>query len=160
MKNPVVGIWGNILLFLMHNFAPPFFPQATWWNQNILLILPKAISGPMQSNFEQGFQNLWEIPTEDWVGLGFGLSVLLLISCLSRPRPLTPAPTRTLVLPPLVRRLALVTPWLSLLAFCVKSGMVTGARLIAPHRPPAPLKQGQISNNRKNDGARMVRAVG
>ena len=36
MKNPIVGIWGNVLLFLLHNFVPPFFPAAGWWNDPLL----------------------------------------------------------------------------------------------------------------------------
>ena len=38
---------------------------------------------PLVANFEQGFYMLWEMPSEDWVGLGFGLSVLLAISTIA-----------------------------------------------------------------------------
>src|SRR5207247_1015870 len=80
MKDPIAGIWGNALLLLLNNFVPPFFPQAGWWNQSALSVLPHAIVAPMMANFENGFHRLSELPTEDWAGLGFGLSVLLLIS--------------------------------------------------------------------------------
>ena len=80
MKNPIVGIWGNALLLLSNNFVPTFFPVAGWWNRSALSILPHALTAPMVANFEQGFIFLGEMPTEDWVGLGFGLSVLLVVA--------------------------------------------------------------------------------
>ena len=77
MKNPLVGVWGNALLWLLDNFTPPLFPFAGWWNAHALALLPHFISGPMTANFEQGFLWLGELPTEDWAGIGFGLSALL-----------------------------------------------------------------------------------
>jgi len=62
MKSPMVGIWGNAFLFLLGNFAPPFFPLAGWWNQNALSILPHAMVNPMVAHFEQGFHILGELP--------------------------------------------------------------------------------------------------
>jgi hypothetical protein len=168
MKNPIVGVWGNALIFLLDNFAPPFFPQAAWWNQNALNLLPHAIVAPMVANFEQGFHLLWEMPTEDWVGLGFGLSVLILVSVWAGMRGAKPRTSaecgvrsaelrfpNTITLPPqraegergrareggraeLPMRLkwvVLVACWMTLLAYCMKTGMVTGARLIAPYYP-------------------------
>jgi hypothetical protein len=138
MKNPFVGLWGNPLLFLLHNFVPPFFPFAGSWNRSILTILPHFLVNPLVRNFEQGFHTLWELPTEDWVGLGFGVSVLLLVSiCAARrlcPRQLrgTLASLRT----PLTHKMwlaVLLSPWAALLVYCLKSGMVTGARLISPY---------------------------
>ena len=80
MKNPLVGVWGNALLLLLDNFAPPLFPFAGWWNAHALALLPHFISAPMIANFEPGFLWLGELPTEDWAGIGFGLSVLLAVS--------------------------------------------------------------------------------
>ena len=79
MRNPVVGVWGNALL-LAKNFVPPFFPQAAWWNQAAPTLLPRAIISRMDASFEAGYLVLWELPTEDGAGIGFGLSWLLLIS--------------------------------------------------------------------------------
>jgi hypothetical protein len=144
MKNPIVGIWGNALLFLMSNFAPPFFPQAAWWNKNALSILPHAIVAPMVANFEQGFHILGELPTEDATGIGFGISVLVAASILgsllvwakSRRKggeEFVSANAR--LIPASIRLGALISPWVALLAYCMKSGMVTGARLISPYYP-------------------------
>ncbi|MCX6923097.1 MAG: hypothetical protein NT154_07795, partial [Verrucomicrobia bacterium] len=139
MKNPFVGIWGNAFLLLLNNFVPTFFPLAGWWNRSALSILPHALVAQMQANFEGGFITVGEMPTEDWVGLGFGLSVLLTAGLIaSRFRPRT-APgdgwTGSRLVPRGVRWCVLVASWLSLLAYCMKSGMVTPARLISPYYP-------------------------
>jgi hypothetical protein len=187
MKNPIVGIWGNVLLFLVGNLAPPFFPLAGWWNQNALSVLPHAIVAPMVANFEEGFHKLGELPTEDATGIGFGISVLVAVSLLgallyhAKSRRIATvadqASTRETVktvdlnsarsntplklgvngsgpkqpinevwhqllkgpcdrgIPPLILRCALIAPWIALLAYCTKSGMVSGVRLISPYYP-------------------------
>jgi hypothetical protein len=150
MRDPLVGLWGNSLLFLLHNFVPPFFPLAGWWNQAAPGALPEAITGPLNANFEAGYHLLWELPTEDWVGLGFGVSVLATFSviagALHRVRRRNTGkggePLRSLGPGPRSGRavrywlwLVLLAPWLALVAYCVKSGMVTGARLISPYYP-------------------------
>ncbi|HNZ74997.1 MAG TPA: hypothetical protein PKN20_02615 [Verrucomicrobiota bacterium] len=138
MKNPLVGIWGNALLLFTNNFVPTFFPLAGWWNRSALALLPRAIAGPLEANFEGGFMMLGEMPTEDWAGLGFGVSVLLAASVgASLWRRGAPAGGGSRAGPPgipgWVRWGALLSPWVSLLAYCVKSGMVTPARLISPY---------------------------
>ena len=138
MKNPFVGIWGNALLLLSNNFVPTFFPLAGWWNQSALSILPHALTAPMMANFEEGFMALGEMPTEDWVGVGFGLSVLLAASLLASCRAGSPANkgwAGSGLIPREVRWGVLVAPWLSLLAYGMKSGMNTPARLISPYYP-------------------------
>jgi hypothetical protein len=148
MKNPFVGIWGNAFLLLLNNFVPPFFPQAGWWNQSALTLLPHVMTAPMVANFEPGFLTLGEIPTEDWVGLGFGVSLLMvtaglfhIFSSARRERRTHQSFSRPagrevqMLSSTLLRRLLLVAPWLALLAYCMKSGMVTGARLISPYYP-------------------------
>ena len=138
MKNPVVGVWGNALLLLLNNFVPPLFPPAGWWNQHALSLLPHFLVAPMMANFEPGFQILPELPTEDWAGIGFGLSLLLLISVpasfligRSTKRNLKPSP----LIPAKLCRWVLIAPWFALLAYGMKSGMVTPQRIIAPYYP-------------------------
>jgi hypothetical protein len=157
MKNPVVGVWGNALLLLLGNFTPPLFPFAGWWNAHALAALPHFISAPMIANFEPGFLSLGELPTEDWAGIGFGLSVLLAVSVIGsfgirrlkhstfniqQPTSNSRQPGGTLSVEcsalnvecwmfPLLR----LAPWIALLAYTMKSGMVTPARLIAPYYP-------------------------
>ena len=138
MKDPFVGIWGNALLLFSNNFVPTFFPLAGWWNRSALSVLPQALTAPMLANFENGFIALGEMPTEDWVGLGFGLSVLAATALLASLRAGSTA-NKTRAGSGLVPRAVcwgvLVSPWLSLLAYSMKSGMVTPARLISPYYP-------------------------
>jgi len=138
MKNPFVGVWGNALLLLSNNFVPTFFPLAGWWNRSALAIVPHALTDPMLANFEAGFLFLGEMPTEDWVGMGFGVSVLLAVSLLASLRA-GPGANRgwagSRLISRGVRWCVLVAPWLSLLVYGMKSGMVTPARLISPYYP-------------------------
>lgn len=138
MKSPVVGIWGNSLIFILHNFIPPFFPWAGKWNNSAMESLPQAIVQPMAANFEKGFHRLWELPTEDWVGLGFGVSALMVISLLALFRVQcgwATAANRRLHVPRGWRWAVMGAAWVALLVYCMKTGMVTGARLISPYYP-------------------------
>ena len=131
IPNPLVCASGDAFILLLQNFTPPVFPLAGWWNQYSPTFLPHAWTG----SFIPGFFNLGELPTEDWAGVGFGISVLALVSCAAawffrnagRPA------TTVLAVPPFWRRCVLIAPWLSLLFYCAKAGMATPARLIAPY---------------------------
>jgi hypothetical protein len=133
MKNPLAGVWGNALLWLLDNFTPPLFPFAGWWNEHALAALPHFISAPLTANFEPGFLWLGELPTEDWAGIGFGLSGLLAVSVIASFLVRNPHPTSAFSLQP--SAFLLLAPWLALLAYSMKSGMNTPARLIAPYYP-------------------------
>ncbi len=145
MKNPVGGVVGNSLELTLNNFAPTFFPMAGWWNQHAPALFPHALIRMMDANFEPGYLALGEMPTEDSAGIGFGISMLVAISVLaalwcrrrefgnSKPKTRNPKPTG--FLPPLLLRAVLIAPWISLLAYTMKSGMVTPGRLISPYYP-------------------------
>jgi hypothetical protein len=140
MKNPAVGVWGNALLIAFNNFLPPFCPFAGRWNQHALTLLPQFIIAPMVASFEGGFHVIGELPIEDAAGMGFGLSVLLLVSftavrfgknrdAVENETSFHPAIPREFSL------LVLIAPWIALLAYGMKSGMVTPQRIIAPYYP-------------------------
>jgi len=131
MKNPFVGIWGNTFIFLLDNFTPPLFPFAEWWNHHAVSVLPHFISAPITANFEKDSLALGELPTEDWTGIGLGLSLLIAVTIGSNlfcRRDSSSAPSLSAF-----RIFILAAPWLALLAYCAKSGMNTGSRLIAPY---------------------------
>lgn len=136
MKEPIVGVLGNSFLILLGNFVPPFFPAARWWNDSAATLLPQSLVQPMNRNFELGYLTLLEMPGEDWVGIGFGLSFLLAVTVFAgvfnRKREGAEAPSP---LPTWLRRAVLISPWIALLAYSIKSGMVTPARLISPYYP-------------------------
>ena len=132
MKNPLVGLWGNPLVLAVNNFCPPVFPLAKWWNEHALEYVPAVVREPLTRNFEPGFQEVLEIPTEDWSGIGPGLSILMLLAagyaavfyfCGASGH------WKRTALPPLVLKMVLLAPWIGLAAYCAKSGMVTPGRL-------------------------------
>jgi hypothetical protein len=133
MKNPVAGILGNAVLLVTGNFVPTIFPMAGWWNQHAQAYFPGALVRLMDANFELGYNNLGELPIEDASGIGFGVSVLMVISVMAglKYRRLAENFCRS----SLTSKLVLIAPWISLLAYAVKTGMVTPARLIAPYYP-------------------------
>jgi hypothetical protein len=174
MKNPLAGVLGNAVLLVTNNFVPTFFPMAHWWNEHALSHFPSALVRLMDANFEVGYNTLGEMPTEDSAGIGFGISVLVVISMVAgrfltrnaergtrkgksrneksekresgkaataRTRHDSPrrsgaeAGTRASQLSTLNSRLVLAAPWIALLVYCMKSGMVTPGRLIAPYYP-------------------------
>mgnify|MGYP001308188548 CR=1 FL=1 len=138
LSNPFVGLWGNPLLLALNNLCPPFFPIANWWNQNAVELLPEFLRQPLINNFEWPFHQLWEIPFEDWAGLGPSVSLLMMIAGgwaiieLLRRKTLQP---RGLAMSPRIWKLTLLSGWIGLAAYCMKSGMVTPGRLIAPYYP-------------------------
>ena len=148
LRNPWVGLWGNAFLMLLNNLVPPFFPGAAWWNASGLSVLPQGMAHALVANFENGFDQLKELQTEDWAGLGFGLCLFIGISfcaalvirrrlvCLQPSADKTGCGPRLVDgVPVLVRWGVLLGAWGSLLAFCLKSGMSNGARLISPYYP-------------------------
>jgi hypothetical protein len=138
LQHPLVGIWGNALVLLLNNYLPPLFPMAGWWNHHILTLLPHFLAGPLTANFEQGFHLVPEMPTEDMAGLGAGASCLLLASLATALAGRRPAEARLALvsaIPNGVRWAVLAAPWIALLVFTMKSGMVTPQRIIAPYYP-------------------------
>jgi hypothetical protein len=136
MQNPLIGIWGNAFQLLLDNFVPPFFVAAGWWNQHAPMILPQAMVGAALANFDVGFFWLGELPTEDWAGIGFGVSVLVAVLVVASFRVRRAGKLNASLARPLSPQLCqclLIAPWLALLVYCIKSGLVTAARLISPY---------------------------
>jgi hypothetical protein len=132
MQKPLIGMVGNIFQLLLQNIFPPLFPQASWWNQHASSILPNS----WIVNFQGGFSQVGELPTEDWAGVGFGISLLLAVSVVANFSRAWGAPgLPRCVVPAGFRRLVLIAPWIALLFFCAKSAMNTPARLVAPYYP-------------------------
>jgi len=76
LKHPLIGLWGNGFQLALGNLAPTFFPFAKWWNNSWSSILPRSLVDPLVKNFNGGIQVIGEVPTEDWAGLGCGVTVL------------------------------------------------------------------------------------
>jgi hypothetical protein len=133
IHRPVDGVLGNGFQLIQANLAPPVFPPAGAWNHYVESHVPQQ----WLKEFQGGTFAIGELPTEDWAGVGMGISLLviaLLIGSFSRGRSGKPGegfrPTT-----PNLPRWVLIAPWFSLLVYCVKAGMSTSARLIAPYYP-------------------------
>lgn len=135
MKSPIVGLVGNTILLVIGNFAPTFFPMAGWWNAHASSLLPSALVRLMDSNFEFGYLKVGEMPTEDWAGIGFGISVLVAVALLAQLKIKSGVQSGHRRFPRVLQNAVLIASWVSLLAFMAKSGMVTPTRLIAPYYP-------------------------
>ena len=129
LHNPLLGIAGNGFELLQDNLAPPLFPVAQKWDNEVARFIPSN----WIKDFQGGFFTTGELPTEDWAGVGFGVTGLLLISAIAGLFIHDPRPGSTPRFTPLI--FARVSPWLALLAYCAKAGMATPARLIAPYYP-------------------------
>ncbi len=137
MKNPWVGLWANAFQTVMGNLVPPIFPMAGWWNAHAPLFLPHFLTHAADQFFDTGFFVVGELPTEDWAGLGLGVTLLVGLSVVGswRLRGNTPQAPASHSIPSALCRCVLLASWVSLAAYCMKSGMTTSARLIAPYYP-------------------------
>ncbi|MEJ0090296.1 MAG: hypothetical protein WDM80_11210 [Limisphaerales bacterium] len=135
MKDPWVGLYGNTFQLLMGNSVPPLFPLAGWWNQHAPLFMPHFLTNAADNYFDTGFFSVGELPTEDLAGIGFGLSLLVVVSVVGSffIRKTSSSISTTGPIPNGLCRCVMLAAWISLLAYCMKSGMTAPARLIAPY---------------------------
>jgi len=109
----------NVVLLGLENLAPPIFPLAPVWNQKVPALIPPGLKRELSLNFDAGEANyqLPEMQMEEGAGLGFGVTVMLLVSAAagfswrkssSSGAPMAPHER-------LWRAAILLSPWLSLL---------------------------------------------
>jgi hypothetical protein len=137
MKSPLAGLCGNGFQILMANLVPPVFPPAGWWNTHAPLLMPRFLVAMVDKYFDLGFFTIGELPTEDWAGVGFGISVLLMVSVVATFSRWKSGIRgwATGLRPASLCRCALLSAWVALAVYCMKTGMTTAARLIAPYYP-------------------------
>ena len=135
IHQPSTGVLGNAIQLLLGNFAPPVFPAAAWWNQHAAAFLPHSLAAALKTDFDGPVCYVGELPTEDYTGLGFGVSLLLVVSVLGSIWVGGNAP-QTPVNGPIPRwlcRCVQIAVWIALLTYSLKSGICTAARLVAPY---------------------------
>ena len=148
--NPLVGLVGNALNLTAQNLTPPVFPMADWWNEHAYRALPRSLQSEMEHSFEPGGAHLQvaEIQFEPSAGLGFGVSLLLLVSWIaawrlraSQPQSRGPVgeargSARAAAGIPrcgtLHLKLVRWSPFISLLVYMAKLAMSTSARILTP----------------------------
>ena len=80
--DPAFQAGANAVLLTLENFVPPVFPLAKKWNQTMERVLPPKLRARLQQTFMFPDSNLRldEMQIEENAGLGFGVSILLLLS--------------------------------------------------------------------------------
>ena len=128
-----IGIVGNFGQTLAQNFSPPVLPNARALDSALQSLLPSFIREPIRLDFEGGFTfGLGELPTEA-SGLGFGVSLCLLVALIMSLNQ-WPLFWRTCNLP---MRIFLITGPLSLIWFFTKTAIAGISRVVLPYFPIA-----------------------
>ena len=130
---PWIGLVGNFGQILAQNFSPPVLPNARALDSTLQSLLPSSIREPLRLDFEGGFAfGLGELPTEA-SGLGFGLSLLLLIASIFSIH----SWHRYWRQSPLPIRLFLIAGPISLIWFFTKTALAGISRVVLPYFPIA-----------------------
>ncbi len=130
---PWIGLVGNFGQTLAQNFSPPILPNARALDATLQSLIPFRIHEPLRSNFEGGFTfGLGELPTEA-SGLGFGVSLCLLVASIMSLNQ-WPLFWRTRNLP---IRIFLITGPLSLAWFFTQTSLSGISRVVLPYFPIA-----------------------
>ena len=128
-----IGLVGNFGQIFAQNFSPPVLPNARALDSTLQSLLPSSIREPLRLDFEGGFTfGLGELPTEA-SGLGFGLSLLLLIASIFS----IPSWHRYWRQSPLPIRLFLIAGPTSLIWFFTKTALSGISRVVLPYFPIA-----------------------
>ncbi len=132
---PAFHIAVNSVLLVLHNFVPTVFPVANRWNQWMDHLIPGSMAARLQAYFEPAgaHLHLGEMQMEESAGLGFGVSVLMLIllgCALFRKKkgPVLRPKTRWLSYEMLIAFAA----WVACAIFMAQSGLSCPARYLAP----------------------------
>jgi len=130
---PWIGLVGNFGQTLAQNFSPPILPNARALDSTLQSFLPSLIREPLRSDFEGGFTfGLGELPTEA-SGLGFGISLCLLVASIMSLNQ-WPLFWRTRNLP---IRIFLISAPLTLVWFFTKTALAGISRVVLPYFPIA-----------------------
>ena len=130
---PWIGLVGNFGQNLAQNFSPPVLPNARALDATLQSLLPSFIHEPLRSDFEGGFTfGLGELPTEA-SGLGFGVSLCLLVASIMSLNQ-WPLYWRTCNLS---LRIFLISCPLALVWFFTKTAIAGISRVVLPYFPIA-----------------------
>ena len=130
---PWIGLLGNFGQTIAQNFSPPVLPNARVLDSALQSLFPYFIREPLRSDFEGGFTfGLGELPTEA-SGLGFGVSLCLLVASIMSLNQ-WPLYWRTCNLS---LRIFLISCPLALVWFFTKTAIAGISRVVLPYFPIA-----------------------
>ena len=132
---PVLLAGVETTLVTMNNLAPPLFPFTKVWHEKVEHGMPRGWREQLDKKMESGSAvtafDLPEMQIEENAGLGFGVSVLLIISVTAAMFQNSPGQTRCA--PSIWQTSIRVAPFVSLLAILANSNAITISRVIAPY---------------------------
>jgi hypothetical protein len=127
---PVLHLAQNTALITLLNVVPPVFPMAGAWDRLVTNTMPHSLDERLLKIFEPGgaHLNLPEMQNEEMAGLGFGLTLLLVVTFLATRNAGNSATTGG----GWSRRIILLGAWLAPLPLLAVSGATSPARYLAP----------------------------
>ena len=128
---PLFNLCVNAVLLLVQNFAPPIFPFSGTWDRIVSHVTPRALAERLARFFEPDAARfrIPELQAEESAGLGFGVSVLVLLILLRQlflPRRIS---IRSLFV---LRNLTALAALGGAAIFMMKSGLYAPARYLLP----------------------------
>ena len=127
----------NVVTLLASNFAPPLFPLVNQWHDFVLRATPAGLMEKLHGNMETSLAEvrLPELQVEEYAGLGFSLSVLLLVLLLWKLKNFRRQPWPSLVGIFRFEFIFFAAVWLGVLVVMMKSGAGGPARYFLPVYP-------------------------
>jgi hypothetical protein len=132
MTKPLYGVIGNSAQF-MQNFEPPLFPWASYFNAHVERFMPGWLLNLFNGYFEPGSYKLGELPMEEHSGLGFGVTVLLVLSIIAGALYVRRARINSSEKCSVYLKLLMFLPYVALLAYMMKSGLSAASRIVSPY---------------------------
>ena len=126
----------NVFIIPLQNLVPPVFPMAGAWNRGVERFMPPALKARLHHvmlESEAADLELPQMQMEENAGLGFGVSLLVLISFLAamlRRRGRLPAPANR---DSAAQTLLRWSPAISLLALMTQYGLSVFCRILTPY---------------------------
>ncbi len=122
---------GNTGSIAVSNFQPPVFPFVKQWDDFVKRAIPEDFAIKLRSNMEGGLARfqVMEVQVEESAGLGFGVSLLLLVVALGKlffGRGHGGPPLKKIQL------FVLLAMWFSFLVLITRAGYVGPARYLLP----------------------------
>jgi hypothetical protein len=135
---PLLRVPANAVLITVQNLTPPVFPFANTWNRSSQQIMPAGLSRRLHEAVvepESAEFHARELQIEDNAGLGFGVTVLFLISIAAAAvqRSGTPLSGQFHSAEAVWRTGVRFAPWISLLALLSQSDVYPIGRIYAPY---------------------------
>ena len=126
----------NIALLGVINLNPPVFPESDQWNRFVQKELPKKLNLRLHETLtEPPAAEFWtyQMQTEENTGLGFGVTILLLVSAAFAATHWKSSPLQFHFSHDLWRAAIIITPWVSTLALLSQSEVAPIGRILAPY---------------------------